>query len=52
MAVMDIGAFEAKTHLPALLKRVAAGKRLTLYRHGQPKPNLAPARGLIEDCRQ
>jgi prevent-host-death family protein len=41
-AVMDVGAFEAKTHLPALLKRVAAGERITITRHGQPVAQLGP----------
>ncbi len=29
-----IGSYEAKTHLPALLKRVEAGETLTITRHG------------------
>ncbi|HMD97427.1 MAG TPA: type II toxin-antitoxin system prevent-host-death family antitoxin [Terriglobia bacterium] len=38
-----IGAFEAKTHLSALLDRVARGKRITITRHGVPAAVLAPA---------
>ena len=38
-----IGAYEAKTHLPALLKRVAKGERITISRHGQPIAQLSPA---------
>lgn len=30
-----VGAFEAKTHLSALLDRVAAGEEITITRHGQ-----------------
>ena len=38
-----IGAYEAKTHLPALLDRVAKGERITITRHGVPVATLAPA---------
>ena len=31
-----IGAYEAKTHLPQLLKRVAKGEKITITRHGVP----------------
>ncbi|MGD0134288.1 MAG: type II toxin-antitoxin system prevent-host-death family antitoxin [Bryobacteraceae bacterium] len=37
-----IGAFEAKTHLAALLDRVARGERITITRHGIPAAVLAP----------
>jgi prevent-host-death family protein len=37
-----IGAHEAKTHLPGLLKRVARGERITITRHGQPVAQLVP----------
>ncbi len=30
------GAYEAKTHLPMLLKRVAKGESFTITRHGLP----------------
>ncbi|BCO09737.1 antitoxin [Desulfolithobacter dissulfuricans] len=30
------GAYEAKTHLPQLLKRVAKGEKITITRHGVP----------------
>jgi prevent-host-death family protein len=40
---MDIvGAFEAKTHLAALLDRVARGERITITRHGIPAAVLVP----------
>jgi antitoxin (DNA-binding transcriptional repressor) of toxin-antitoxin stability system len=32
----DIGAYEAKTHLPALLERVARGEQITITKHGRP----------------
>jgi len=38
----NVGAFEAKTHLSALLDRVANGERITITRHGVPAALLAP----------
>ena len=38
----DIGAYEAKTHLPALLRRVEQGERITITRHGVPVAELVP----------
>ncbi len=38
----SIGAFEAKTHLPRLLDRVAQGESLTITRHGRPVARLVP----------
>jgi prevent-host-death family protein len=38
-----VGVFEAKTHLSALLDRVAAGEHVTITRHGQPIAVLVPA---------
>ena len=38
----DIGAYEAKTHLPALLERVARGERFTITKHGRPIARLVP----------
>lgn len=37
-----IGPFEAKTHLSALLDRVANGERITITRHGVPAALLVP----------
>ena len=37
-----IGAFEAKTHLAALLDRVAKGERIAITRHGIPAALLVP----------
>ena len=39
-----IGAFEAKTHLPQLLRRVSAGERFVITRHGSPVAELIPFR--------
>ncbi|MBI2822225.1 MAG: type II toxin-antitoxin system prevent-host-death family antitoxin [Acidobacteria bacterium] len=38
----SIGAFEAKTHLSALLDRVAKGERITITKHGVPAAMLVP----------
>lgn len=38
----EVGAYEAKTHLPRLLKRVAKGERITITRHGVPVAELVP----------
>ena len=38
----QIGAYEAKTHLPRLLDRVAQGESLTITRHGKPVARLVP----------
>ncbi|MFW6730863.1 MAG: type II toxin-antitoxin system Phd/YefM family antitoxin [Synechococcus sp.] len=38
----SVGAFEAKTHLAALLNEVAAGEQITITRHGRPVARLVP----------
>ena len=38
----EVGAYEAKTHLPKLLERVAEGERITITRHGVPVAYLVP----------
>ena len=38
----DIGAYEAKTHLPALLERVARGEQFIITKHGRPIARLVP----------
>ncbi len=37
-----VGAYEAKTHLPQLLKRVAKGERIIITKHGMPVAVLQP----------
>lgn len=37
-----IGPYEAKIHLPALLKRVEAGERITITRNGRPIAQMVP----------
>jgi prevent-host-death family protein len=41
----EIGVFEAKTHLPKLLARVARGERFIITRHGLPVAELGPMSG-------
>ena len=38
----EIGAYEAKTHLPKLLERVQKGERFVITRHGRPVAELVP----------
>ena len=38
-----VGLFDAKTHLSALLERVAQGKEITITKHGTPVALLVPA---------
>ena len=38
----SVGAFEAKTHLAALLDAVSAGEQITITRHGHPVARLVP----------
>lgn len=50
---MQVGAYEAKTHLPALLERVADGEEITITKHGKPIARLVPVeRPSIERRRQ
>jgi prevent-host-death family protein len=37
-----VGAFEAKTHLSALLERVSRGEEITITRNGKPLARLVP----------
>ncbi len=39
----EIGAYEAKTHLPQLLKRIQQGEQFVITKHGQPVAKLIPA---------
>ena len=43
--MVSIGAFEAKTHLAALLDRVARGEEFTITKHGTPVARLVPVAG-------
>ena len=39
----EVGAYEAKTRLAQLLKRVSRGERFTITKHGVPVALLVPA---------
>ena len=45
METQTVGAYEAKTHLPALLDRVSKGEHITITRHGVPVAVLGPPSG-------
>jgi prevent-host-death family protein len=38
----NVGSFEAKTHPPQLLERVAKGEEFTITKHGKPMARLIP----------
>jgi len=52
--MITVGAFEAKTHLSALLERVGGGEEVLITRHGKPIARLVPAaaadRARIDDA--
>jgi prevent-host-death family protein len=39
---MDIGVYQAKTHLPELLIKVAHGEQVTITRHGRAVARIVP----------
>ncbi len=45
---MEIGAFEAKNTLGALLDRVEAGEEIVITRHGKPVAKLVPNAATID----
>lgn len=58
--MQTIGAYEAKTHLPQLLNRVARGEQITITRHGVPVATMQapdaqvrrPVREVVADLRK
>ena len=40
----EIGAYDAKTHLPKLLERVQRGERFVITKHGKPVAELGPVK--------
>ena len=50
--MQSIGAYEAKTHLPRLLDRVARGESLIITRHGHPVARLVPVEDAARDRAQ
>jgi prevent-host-death family protein len=47
----EIGAFEARTHLSALLEAVAGGEEIVITRRGKPVARLAPVAGFDPTAR-
>lgn len=51
---MEVGAYEAKTHLPKLLARVAKGEHVTITKHGKAvavlRPVEAPGNAQLEQA--
>ncbi len=45
----EIGSYEAKTNLPALLREVADGARIVITRSGKPVADLVPHPGSTDD---
>ncbi len=45
---MEVGAYEAKTHLPSLLERVQHGERVTITKHGVPVAMLVPVMPVVK----
>ena len=41
--MLTVGAFEAKTHLSALLEKVSRGEQVLITRHGKAVARLVPA---------
>jgi prevent-host-death family protein len=46
----EVGAYDAKTHLPQLLRDVEQGDRITITVRGRPIAELAPARQTTSDA--
>jgi prevent-host-death family protein len=42
-----IGSYQAKTHLPSLLDRVAKGERITITKNGKPVAQLVPVQQAV-----
>jgi len=45
----EVGSYEAKTNLPALLRKVADGARIVITRSGKPVADLVPHPGSKDD---
>lgn len=49
--MIEVGAFEAKNKLSALLDRVEQGEEVVITRHGRPVARLVPSDGGIDPSR-
>ena len=47
--MIEVGAFEAKTHLSALLERVRLGENVLITKRGEPIAWLVPARRMHQE---
>jgi prevent-host-death family protein len=52
MSMLEVGAFEAKTHLSQLLDQVERGETITITRHGRPVARLIPIAGSSQERRR
>ena len=50
--MVEVGAFEAKTHLSHLLDQVERGETVVITRHGRPVARLVPVAGSSMDDRR
>ena len=50
--MVEVGAFEAKTHLSHLLDQVERGETVVIFRHGRPVARLVPVAGSSMDDRR
>jgi len=50
--MIEIGAFEAKNTLGALLDRVQGGEEIVITRHGKPVARLVPNAGSIDRAQE
>lgn len=48
----SVGVYDLKTHLSEVLEEVAAGREVTVTRHGHPIARLAPVAGPTREQRQ
>jgi len=48
----EIGVYEAKTHLTALLDRVEHGEQITITKHGRPVARLVPVKRSDQERRR
>jgi prevent-host-death family protein len=46
--MVEVGAFEAKNKLSALLDRVEKGEEIVITRHGRPVAKLVPTNGGVD----
>ena len=50
--MVEVGAFQAKTHLSHLLDQVERGETVVITRHGRPVARLVPVAGSSMDDRR